>query len=129
MNKKEAIELLRESWFVSLSGNHTQNEVENALKLAEKCYEEAAPYKAKARALKARAKALEAENAALRVELVKQARALKAIFADLTIAQLPYEPTVTLTSFVPRDEYEKSVLPLKGDKRYTEAPQGEGEEK
>lgn len=120
MNKKEAIELLKGSWFVNLEGGkHTQVEVAQALALAEKCFDEAKPYKAKAKALKAENKALEMENKALREELLRHVSCLKSLFGNIKLEDFNDPTFVTIHISVPREEYMGNVDPLETDPRYT----------
>lgn len=120
MNKKEAIELLRGAWFVSLEGGkHAQADVAKALELAEKCFDEAKPYKAKAKALRAENKALLMENEALRLLLTKQTKALRTLFTNVTEEEYTDPTVIRLVVVAPRGEYLESVDPLETDPRYT----------
>ena len=120
MNKKEAIELLRGAWFVSLEGGkHAQADVAKALELAEKCFDEAKPYKAKAKALRAENKALATENKALREELLRSVSCLRALLGHIKLEDFNDQDCVTIHISVPRGEYMESVDPLETDPRYT----------
>lgn len=121
MNKKEAIRVLRNSWFVSLDGEHSNVDAEKALALAEKALEEAKPYKAKAKALRAENKVLERENKALRGELVRFVSAFKTLFSHIIFEDWNRDVDITIEMCIPGEEYLKNVDPLEKDPRYKEA--------
>jgi len=123
MNKKKAINLLRSSWFVNLDGGkHAQTEAMQALALAEKAFDEAKPYKAKAKALALENKALKTENEALRDELRRHVACLRSLLGHVKMENFNVPGLVALHISVPIGEYVSNVEPLETDPRYT----GEG---
>lgn len=124
MTKAQALALLRGAWFVDMSGGkHTRADVAKAIGLAGRCLEEAKPYKAKARALKAENKALAKENDALRAELIRQAKALKAMLSHIVEENLSGTDHVKVVIRMPRDEYLRDVDPIESDPRYSGEPE------
>ena len=112
MNKKEALELLANSWFVSMDGKHGPQDAMHAIELAKRCLVEAEPYRKKASQAKKEAKALMLENKTIRVELEAQSSALRALLGNISIMDFADANNVLIAINIPKDEYDRFVIGL-----------------